>query len=50
MVIYGCISGKSPLVNWQQWVFRGLQVQDMPLRSQHIQSSMLVSAPVLQLQ
>ena len=27
VVIYGCLSGKSPTWPWQSWIWRGLQVQ-----------------------
>jgi len=33
LVIYGCLSGKSPVWPWQSWVFRGLQVQGFNFRS-----------------
>ena len=33
LVIYGCLSGKSPVWPWQSWVFRALQVQGFNFRA-----------------
>lgn len=32
LIVYGCLSGKSPSWSWQSWVFRGLQVSGFNLR------------------
>lgn len=32
LVVYGCMSGKSPMWSWRQWVFRNLQVKGFNVR------------------
>lgn len=32
LVVYGCMSGKSPQFSWNSWVFRDLQVRGFNLR------------------
>ena len=33
LVVYGCMSGKSPAFNWKTWVFGGLRVKGFNTRS-----------------
>ena len=33
LVVYGCMSGKAPLLAWQQWTFKELTVKGFNLRS-----------------
>ena len=27
VVVYGCLSGKTPALDWQTWVFRGIKAR-----------------------